>query len=47
MGRPSTTTFVEAHKNNGLLNCPVTPADVEAAEQIFGPDIGSLKGKTT
>ena len=47
MGRPSTATFVEALKNNGLLNCPVTPADVEAAEQIFGPDIGSLKGKMT
>ena len=47
MGRPSTTTFVEALKNNRLSNCPVTPADVEAAEQIFGPDIGSLKGKTT
>ena len=47
MGRPSTATFVEALKNNGILNCPVTPADVEAAEQIFGPDIGSLKGKMT
>ena len=47
MGRPSTATFVEALKNNGLLNCPVTPANVEAAEQIFGPDIGSLKGKMT
>ena len=47
MGQPSTATFVEALKSNGLLNCQVTPADVEAAEQIFGPDIGSLKGKTT
>ena len=47
MGRPSTATFVEALKSNGLSNCPVTPVDVEAAEQIFGPDIGSLKGKTT
>ena len=47
MGQPSTATFVEALKNNGLLNCPVTPADIEAAEQIFGTDIGSLKGKTT
>ena len=47
MGQPSTATFVEALKNNGLMNCPVTPGDVEAADQIFGPDIGSLKGKTT
>ena len=47
MGRLSTATFVEVLKNNGILNCPVTPADVEAAEQIFGQDIGSLKGKTT
>ena len=47
MGRPSTATFLEALKNNGIVNCPVTPTNVEVAEQIFGPDIGSLKGKTT
>ena len=47
MGRPSTTTFLELLKKNGIANCPVTPADVEAAEHILGPDIGSLKGKTT
>ena len=47
MGRPSTTTFLDLLKKNGIANCPVTPADVEAAEYIFGPDIGSLKGKTT
>ena len=47
MGRPSTATFIDALKHNAILNCPVTPTDVEAAEQIFGPDIGSLKGKTT
>ena len=29
MGGPSTATFVEALKINVLLNCPVTPADVE------------------
>jgi hypothetical protein len=32
--------------NNLLPNCPVTPGDVTAANNIFGPDIGSLKGKT-
>ena len=47
MGRPSTGTFIAALKSNGLMNCPVTPGDVEAAEHIFGPDIGSHKGKTT
>ena len=47
MGRPSTGTFIAALKSNGLMNCPVTPGYIEAAEHIFGPDVGSLKGKTT
>ena len=45
VGRPSTTTFMDLLKRNGIANCPVTLADVEAAEYIFGPDIGSLKEK--
>jgi hypothetical protein len=28
------------------MNCPIAKADVMAAEHIFGPDVGSLKGKT-
>ena len=47
MGRPSTTTFLDLLQKNRIANCPVTPANVEAAEYILGPDIGSLKGKTT
>ena len=47
VGQPSTTTFVDLLKRNGIANCPVTLADIEAAEHIFGLDIGSLKGKTT
>ena len=47
LGRPSTVAFVDLLKRNVISNCLVTPADVEAAEHIFGPDIGSLKGKTT
>ena len=47
VGQPSTTTLVDLLKRNGIANCPVTPADIEAAEYIFGLDIGSLKGKMT
>ena len=39
--------FVDLLKRNVISNCPVTPADVEAVEHIFRPDIGLLKGKTT
>ena len=46
IGRPTTRAFIHYLDNNLLPNCPVNRRDVLRAEQIFGPDIGSLKGKT-
>ena len=46
IGRPTTRSFIHFIENNLLPNCPVTRRDVLMAEQIFGPDVGSLKGKT-
>ncbi|KAL7493808.1 hypothetical protein ACHAWT_003568, partial [Skeletonema menzelii] len=47
VGRPSTADFIRYMKENQIRNCPVTPQDVRNAEFIWGPDIGSLQGKTT
>ena len=46
IGRPSTRTFINIIEKKLLANCPVTRRDIEIAEEIFGPDVGSLKGKT-
>jgi hypothetical protein len=46
IGRPSTRTFINIVKNNLLRNCPITTRDIQIAEEIFGPDVGILKGKT-
>jgi len=47
IGRPSTKDFIHLVDNNLLANCLVTRMDILAAEHIFAPDLGSLKGKTT
>jgi hypothetical protein len=43
---PNTKHFIQIVTSNHLPNCPVTRADIVAAEHIFRPDVGSLKGKT-
>jgi hypothetical protein len=47
VGRPSPKQFIQIVAKNQLRNCPITRADIMAAEDIFGPDVGSLQGKTT
>jgi hypothetical protein len=46
IGRPSARTFLNIVDKNLLKDCPVIRADVLAAEDIFGPNLGSIKGKT-
>jgi hypothetical protein len=46
IGRPSTKRYIELASKGGILNCDVTRKDILNAEHIFGPDLGSLKGKT-
>jgi hypothetical protein len=46
IGRPSTKDLLRIVDNNLLPNCPITRRDVLVVEKIFGPDLGSLKGKT-
>lgn len=46
IGRPSLKDYIKIVSENWLPNCPITKDDILAAEHIFGPDVGSLKGKT-
>jgi len=46
IGRPITRDFINIIEANLLQNCPVTKQHIMIAEDIFGPDIGELKGKT-
>jgi hypothetical protein len=47
IGRPSLRDYVHMVKNRLIPNCPITVQDIMAAEHIFGPDVGCLKGKRT
>ena len=46
IGRPTSAEFMKIVSLNLIPNCPVNRDDIINAEKIFGPDVGSLKGKT-
>jgi len=46
-GRPSTKDLINYMDKNMILNCPVMRQDILRAEDIFGSNLGSLKGKMT
>jgi hypothetical protein len=47
LGTPSVNDFKAVLRMNAIKNIPITLEDVKLAEQVCGPDIGALKGKTT
>jgi Zinc knuckle len=46
VGRPSTRAFINIVNLNQLKNCPVSEIYIHIAKNLFGPNLGSLKGKT-
>jgi hypothetical protein len=47
IGRPDEAEFQNILRKNFIRNCPVTPDDARRALVIYGPDIATIKGKTT
>ena len=47
LGRPSQSIFEHLLASNFIRNCPITADDARRATYIYGPDLASLKGKTT
>jgi ribosomal protein L15 len=47
LGRPAEAEFYHILSGNLLRNCPVTVDDAKRALTIYGPDIATIKGKTT
>jgi len=44
IGRPSTEDFIMHEEGNMIPNCNITRQDKLMAEDIFGPNLDSLKG---
>ena len=47
LGYPSVTSLVQLINAGSIINCPVTARDIARAYDIYGPELGILKGKST
>lgn len=46
IGRPGDHQYMDTVNRNLIRGCPVTAQDIKIAGDIYGPNLGSLKGKT-
>ena len=46
-GHPNPADLVKMVQSNQIINCSVKPRDFKVAQRIMGPDVSTLKGKTT
>ena len=46
LGYPSTAKASQTLNCSGIINCDITSSDLLRAEEIYGPPVASLKGKT-
>ena len=46
MGYPLKRDFTNIVSSKMIVNCSVMPQDIENADNIFGPDVPSMKGKS-
>ena len=47
VGAPTVENMKMVIRQNLFKNCPVTIQDVNLAEKIFGPDVSTMKGRST
>ena len=46
VGTPTEADFIEMVSKGTLTNCPVTPADIVNARNVFGNDLPGIKSNT-
>ena len=46
VGYPSERDFTNMVISNMIVNCPVTPQDIKKYDEIFGPNVPSMKRKS-